>query len=89
MKHTPHFSVIESHFAQDDGIKTEVTIVSGGKKSLIRGEGNGRLDAVSNAIKKQFAIDYEIICYEEHSLGHGSSSNAMAYLGIKNKEGEK
>lgn len=84
----PYFKVDESHFTQADGIKTEVTIVKNGKKTLVTGEGNGRLDAVSNALKKEFAISYEIICYEEHSLGQGSSSNAMTYLGIKNEDGQ-
>lgn len=84
----PYFTVSESHFRQDNGIKTEVTIVRNGKKTLIQGEGNGRLDAVSNALKKEFGIKYEIICYEEHSLGSSSSSNAMAYVGIKNKNDE-
>lgn len=82
----PYFHVSESHYAQEDGIKTEVTIVRNGKKTLIRGAGNGRLDAVSNAIKKEFKMNYEIFCYEEHSLGHGSSSTAMAYVGIIENE---
>jgi len=84
----PYFTVVESHFAQQDGIKTEVTIARNGKKTLVRGEGNGRLDAVSNALKKEFNISYEIMCYEEHSLGQGSSSNAMTYLGIRNADGQ-
>jgi len=79
----PYFTINESHFAQDDGIKTEVTIVRKGKKTLIRGKGNGRLDAVSNALKKELNIKYDIFCYEEHSMGSASTSNAMAYVGIK------
>ncbi len=88
MNFHPYFTISESHFAQEDGIKTEVTIVQNAKKTLIRGEGNGRLDAVSNALKKEFDISYEIFCYEEHSMGKDSSSNAMAYVGIKNSDNE-
>lgn len=46
------------------------------------GKGNGRLDAVSNALKQYFSIDYEIYCYEEHALERGSSSKAISYVGI-------
>ena len=44
--------------------------------------GNGRLDAVSNAIKQYFNVSYELSFYEEHSLTKGSSSKAVAYVGI-------
>ena len=50
------------------------------------GAGNGRLDAVSNAIMKHFDIDYSIISYEEHSLQLGSNSQAVAYVGIETED---
>lgn len=83
-KHS-HFQIIECHFAQEDGIKTEVTIVRNGKKELLKGKGNGRLDAVSDALKRGLGIRHEVICYEEHSLGSGSHSKAIAYVGIRDK----
>lgn len=49
---------------------------------MITAIGNGRLDAVSNAIKQYFGISYELSVYEEHSLTRGSSSKAVAYVGI-------
>ena len=49
---------------------------------MITSNGNGRLDAVSNAIKQYFNISYELSVYEEHSLTKGSSSKAVAYVGI-------
>ena len=49
---------------------------------MINGMGNGRLDAVSNAIKHYFDIDYELAFYEEHSMTKGSSSKAVAYVGV-------
>ena len=30
--------------------------------------GNGRLNAVSNALKKQFRLNYDLITYQEHAL---------------------
>ena len=80
--HTPHFSITECHFKQNEGIMAEATLVCGEKKSIVDANGNGRLDAVSNTIKQYFGISYELSVYEEHALSHGSSSKAMAYVGI-------
>ena len=78
----PVFTVDECHFKQEDGIIAEATIHHNGNNRKITGVGNGRLDAVSNAIKHYFDISYELAFYEEHSLTKGSSSRAVAYVGV-------
>ncbi|MCB6202941.1 2-isopropylmalate synthase [Extibacter muris] len=78
----PVFHIDECHFKQVDGITAETTINHGGEAHVITAMGNGRLDAVSNAIKQYFNISYELTFYEEHSLTKGSSSKAVAYVGI-------
>ncbi|MEG0355781.1 MAG: 2-isopropylmalate synthase, partial [Lachnospiraceae bacterium] len=75
------FSIEECHFKQADGIIADVTIGQGELQRRVVGNGNGRLDAVSNAIKQYFGISYELAFYEEHSLSQGSSSKAVAYVG--------
>ncbi len=57
-------------------------ISHGGQVRSVAGNGNGRLDAVSNALKQYFNISYELSVYEEHSLSKGSSAKAMSYVGI-------
>lgn len=79
---TPYFEIDECHFKQIDGIMAEVTIKSGDKKTVVDAMGNGRLDAVSNTIKQYFGISYQLSSYEEHALTQGSSSKAIAYVGI-------
>lgn len=79
--------MLENHFVQGDGISTEITILKHGEKKVYHGKGNGRLDAVSNAIKKHFDIKFKIICYEEHSLQVGSNSQAVAYVGVETSDG--
>ena len=76
--------LLESHFKQVDGIDAEVTIIvqASGEKKVYHGHGNGRLDAVSNAIMKHFNINFDVSCYEEHALQQGSNSQACAYVGI-------
>ncbi len=78
----PVFHIDECHFRQVDGITAEATINHGGDSRVITAIGNGRLDAVSNAIKQYFNISYELRYYEEHSLTRGSSSKAVSYVGI-------
>lgn len=77
-----HFSLTECHFRQKDGIIAEVTIQHADKTRVVVANGNGRLDAVSNAIKQYFGVSYELFVYEEHSLSTGSSSKAVTYVGI-------
>ena len=76
------FNVPECHFKQENGIQAEVTIEQGGASRTITTMGNGRLDAVSNAIKTYFGITYELSVYEEHAISRGSNSKAATYVGI-------
>ena len=83
VNHMPNFSIPECHFKQENGIFAEVTIQCGEKKAIVDANGNGRLDAVSNTIKQFFNMNYELAVYEEHALSTGSSSKAVAYVGVK------
>lgn len=76
------FTVDECHYKQDNGMVAEAVIHHGGRTCAITGVGNGSLDAVSNAIKHYFSSTYELAFYEEHSLTRGSSSKAVAYVGV-------
>ena len=88
-KFTPVFKISEVHFKQIDGIQTEVTIEADGKTTVVEAGGNGRLDAVSNALSKHFGKPCDVMCYEEHSLKQGSDSSAIAYVGIKGDDGKE
>ena len=76
------FTVDECHFKQENGMVADAVIHHNGNDRRIVGVGNGRLDAVSNAIKHYFDVDYQLAFSEEHSLTKGSSSRAVAYVGI-------
>ena len=77
------FDIPECHFKQvDGGITAEVTIEQNKERRVIETSGNGRLDAVSNALKLYFGISYELSVYEEHAVSRGSSARAAAYVGI-------
>jgi len=76
------FDITECHFVQQNGIQSIVTMKQGDEERIIKTSGNGRLDAVSNAIKTFFGMTYELSVYEEHAISKGSSSKAAAYVGI-------
>ena len=52
------------------------------KRRYITGVGNGRLDAVSNALRDNTTLTFDILDYKEHSLGKGSTSKAVSYVKI-------
>ena len=87
-KYTPVFKISEVHFKQINGIQTVVTINENGEKYNVEDGGNGRLDAVSNALASHFGKSCDIFCYEEHSLKKGSDSSAIAYVGITGEDGK-
>ncbi|MEF2877566.1 MAG: 2-isopropylmalate synthase [Blautia sp.] len=78
----------EVHFQQKDGgIVTQVTSSFNGRVITTEASGNGRLNAVSNALKKAYDFQYDLVTYQEHALEQSSSSKAIAYVGIKKPDG--
>ena len=84
---THPYNITEVHFKQHNGIIAEVTVDYKGESKVAIAAGNGRLNAVSNALKKQFRLEYDLVTYQEHALEQSSSSRAIAYVGIRDKEG--
>ncbi len=78
----PIFDIPECHFKQINGITAEVTIACGKEKKVVAASGNGRLDAVSNALKAYFGMEYRLTEYEERAISTGSASKAAAFVGI-------
>ena len=77
------YSISEVHFRQHNGIIATVTTQYKNESREIMASGNGRLDAVANALKKHYRIDFNVEVYEEHALEKSSSSRAIAYVGIR------
>ena len=75
-------SVVEAHFAQVNGITATVTLDLNGQRKVITSVGNGRLDAVANAIQSATGMKFHLETYSEHSLDEGSTSRAASYVGL-------
>ena len=80
------FELGEVHYRQENGITAIVEIKERGQSTVVEATGNGRLDAVSNALKKHFNISYNITGYEQHALSSGSFAQAISYLGVETRE---
>jgi 2-isopropylmalate synthase len=75
-------NVKETHFVQQNGIEASVTLEYEGRTAVATDNGNGRLDAVSNAISSYLGQKYSINTYNQHSLEVGSASHAVSYVEI-------
>jgi 2-isopropylmalate synthase len=49
-----------------------------GQGALLHGEGNGPIDAIVDAL----GLRFDVLSYEEHSVGTGSGAKAMAFVEI-------
>jgi 2-isopropylmalate synthase len=49
-----------------------------GQGALLKGEGNGPIDAIVNAL----GLSIDVLSYEEHSMGSGSQARAVAFVEI-------
>ena len=83
------FDVPECHFKQlPDGISAAVTVMEKGKNSqVVNAKGNGRLDAVTNALKSYFKVDFVLTTYEQRALSEKSDSDALSFVGLE-KDGK-
>jgi 2-isopropylmalate synthase len=78
---------INYRFVQHDDFQTTVTVKIDNEVQEFVGEGNGRLDAISNALRTKLGIDYKDLVYREHAQEIGSRSNAVSYVGITGQNG--
>ena len=74
--------LIDYHFFRSESIKVMLTVEMNGETKEVFANGNGRLDAVSNAVRDSLGVSFSELTYEEHALTIGSSSQAISYVGI-------
>jgi len=80
--------ILKYKFTHDDEVYHATVDVSVDDKiATVEGTGNGRLDSVSNALKKICGIRYSNLTYSEHALTESSTSKAVTYVGIKFDDG--
>ena len=80
---TSPFKLVDVSFIQKKDFFAVVTLETGGQQREFSGIGNGRLDAVANAIQSGTGMEFTIDTYTQHSLEQGSTSRAISYVGLK------
>ena len=84
-----HLSTTKSEGSTAYGV--EMRVVINDEIYFLQAEGNGRLDAVSNALRKtnyNFG-NFKFITYSEHAISADSNSLAAAYICIEGKNGKQ
>ena len=76
-------NLLDYHFVRSaDSMKAFVTVEFNGVKKDISANGNGRLDAISNAFKENLGFEYSNLTYTEHALTSDSDSKAVTYVSV-------
>lgn len=84
------YKLIEFHLRKEPGGARvgSVDLEVDGERVTYMARGNGRLDAVSNALQKNLGISYSNLTYNEHALEIGQSARAIAYISITGVDGK-
>ncbi len=84
------YKLIEFHLRKEPGGARvgSVDLEVDGERVTYMARGNGRLDAVSNALQKNLGISYSNLTYNEHALEIGQSARAIAYISITGADGK-
>ncbi len=72
---------------QQDDYETVVTVRVNGEELEWTGTGNGRLDAINQALQTNLGLSYNNLIYKEHALEAGSKSQAVSYIGVTDNKG--
>ncbi|KYG27634.1 2-isopropylmalate synthase [Alkalihalobacillus trypoxylicola] len=80
------FEFVGYQFNQHDNFETTVTLKTGNGIQEFKGSGNGRLDAISQALQENLGFSYKNLIYNEHALKTGSNAQAVTYVGITGED---
>ena len=83
-----HVRLTDYHFEKKTGICAAITLEADGVSHELKSCGNGRLDAVANAVKKYLGVEFSHLTYEEHAITRGSASQAITYVSIETPAGK-
>ena len=68
---------------ENDIMKVSIEATIYGEHLSLKGEGNGRLDAVTTALRSShYSLEYDFVTYHEHALESESNSRAASYVAI-------
>ncbi|MCH6258856.1 2-isopropylmalate synthase [Puniceicoccaceae bacterium K14] len=71
----------------DNTVEIWAVAIYNGKKHNLRGVGNGPIDAFFKSLEDIEIRNYELLSYNEHSLGKGAKSKAVSYIRLQGANG--
>lgn len=73
----PHFQLLDYQFHKGEKQEVTLTLLRDDQQIEIQGTGTGSLDAISNALKAYFHLEYVLEVYEQNSFGQGFPSKSL------------
>jgi 2-isopropylmalate synthase len=72
---------VDVHASGDDRA-VSVSLLAADVVRRVTGIGNGPIDALMNALQREFGVVAEVLEYSEHSVGQGAKAQAIAYVHV-------
>jgi 2-isopropylmalate synthase len=82
------YGFIEHKAASDHGQQPITAKISvDGDVKTIKGQGNGPVDGFVDALRKESGLQFDVVDYREHAMGHGANASAVAYMELRMPDG--
>lgn len=85
-KFVDHRSVPDTHASEVRDMTAN--IFDNGKEVVLKGKGTGPIDAFLTSLNAHILEDLSVVTYHEHALGHGASTDAIAYVELAKSDGQ-
>jgi 2-isopropylmalate synthase len=84
----PTIQLLSSEVVADKN-QTRITaqLIVSGNQVTVTGEGNGPIDAMMDALRRELNVNFTVRDYHEHALTAGSSASAVAYVEAEGQDG--
>ena len=81
--------LIDYHYTRTPNINVTLTVETDGEIKDLKASGNGRFEAVSNALQSELGMVFTDLSYDEHAIERKSSSQAIAYVSVTFEDGRR
>ena len=77
---TPFDLVGHSHSSEGGADRIAASLLVDGEERIVEGEGNGPIDALVSALRRELGIEAHVRDYHEHAMSPGEDATAAAYV---------
>ena len=78
--------MLEHYRLDEDGdgrVRLDARLRVDGEPVVLRGQGNGPVDAFAAALQAAFGAELQVLDYHEHAIGSGAKARAAAYIEMR------